>query len=86
MKNTTRNIFWMVLLITMTLVVCNAASACPMCKESIMTARNDLQRVGKGSLSGGFTYSIYLMLLGLFATLGMVSFNLMRAVRPPKKK
>ena len=63
------------------LVIVGAASACPMCKDSLATAKNDLQKVGGASVGGGFNHSIYAMLGGFFAALGIVAFNLFRGGR-----
>ena len=43
------------------------ALACPMCKDSI--PNSDAQQAG--SLPGGFNFSVYYMLIGLFVTLGI---------------
>ena len=52
------------------------ASACPMCKDSI--PNSDAQQAG--SLPGGFNTSVYLMLIGFFACLGIMSFVITRGV------
>jgi hypothetical protein len=54
-----------------------AAQACPMCKDSV--PNSDSQ-----SASGvpvGLNTSVYMMLGGLFATLGLVSFVIVKGVR-----
>jgi len=53
-----------------------AALACPMCKDSI--PNSDAQAaVG---LPGGFNTSVYLMLIGFFACLGIMSFVITKGV------
>jgi hypothetical protein len=63
------------------LLIVGAASACPMCKDSLASAKNDMQKVGGGSVGGGFNNSIYAMLGGFFGALGIVAFNLFRGGR-----
>jgi len=65
----------------------SAASACPMCKDSI--AHSDAQAAG--ALPSGFNYSVYYMLAGLFLTIGLVSTTIVKGIRstsveiPPKQ-
>jgi hypothetical protein len=54
-----------------------AAVACPMCKESI--PNSDAERAA--SLPGGFNVSIYLMLVGLFSVIGLMSFVIAKGVK-----
>lgn len=69
------------LVLAMTLLIVSAASACPMCKDSLATAKNDLQNTGGGSVGGGFNNSIYMMLFGFLGAVGLVTFNLVRGIR-----
>ena len=69
------------LVLTITLLIVGAASACPMCKDSLATAKNDMQNTGGNSVGGGFNNSIYAMLLGFFAAVSLVTFNLVRGIR-----
>ena len=62
-------------------VVAGAAMACPMCKDSLATAKNDMQSTGGASVGGGFNKSIYTMLLGFFGAVGVVTVNLVRAIK-----
>jgi hypothetical protein len=55
------------------------ASACPMCKDSI--PNGDTNAAQAGSLPGGFNTSIYFLLLGLFATIGLMSIGLVKGIR-----
>jgi hypothetical protein len=57
------------------------AFACPMCKDTVTTAKNDLDQAGAASLGGGFNHSIYVMFAGLMTALSIVGFNLMKAIR-----
>jgi hypothetical protein len=66
------------------LFVCSIASACPMCKDSI--PNGDTNANQDGSLPGGFNNSVYFILLGLFATIGLVSFNLIKSIRNTDKR
>jgi hypothetical protein len=69
---------WMPLLtVVLVLTLVGLASACPMCKDSI--PNSDAQEMG--SLPGGFNSSVYLMLGGFFAVLGLVGFNLWRGTK-----
>ena len=53
------------------------AEACPMCKESI--PNSDAQQAS--SLPGGFNASIYYMLVGLFAVMGLMGFVITKGIR-----
>lgn len=50
-----------------------AASACPMCKDSV--ANTD------GNVAAGFNNSIYFMLLGFFGCLGLVARTIIKGIR-----
>ena len=54
------------------------ASACPMCKDSIPNGETAAQA---GSLPGGFNTSVYVLLLGLFATIGLMTLGIVKGVR-----
>ena len=54
-----------------------AALACPMCGDSIPSS----DAAQAGSLPGGFNDSVYLMLFGFLACLGMMVTTIVRAVR-----
>ena len=58
-----------------------AAWACPMCKDSIASAKNDLEQTAGGSVAGAFNTSIYTLLVGFFGALGLVGFHLVRGIR-----
>lgn len=66
-----------IIAITLILLPAGLATACPMCKDSIPNsdARNP------ESLPGGFNTSVYYMLGGLFATIGLVSNVITKGVR-----
>lgn len=68
------------------LAVTTAASACPMCKDSVPNPESEAATNGSmgaptSGLPGGFNTSVYMMLLSLFATLGFVSFMIVKNVR-----
>ena len=73
------------------LLLATAVSACPMCKDSLAKAPTDSVHgggnvgngffTGGGSVGGGFNNSIYMMLAGFFGAVGVVTFNLVRAIR-----
>lgn len=50
-----------------------AASACPMCKDSTGTSEAGVTR--------GFGHSVYLMFGGFFTALGIIGWNLSKAIR-----
>ncbi|MGB7157998.1 MAG: hypothetical protein WBD40_08015 [Tepidisphaeraceae bacterium] len=62
----------------LTVAFATAAMACPNCKDSIPTAADGSST---GGLPSGFNTSIYVMLLGLFAVIGMVAFTIVKGVR-----
>lgn len=65
------------------------ASACPGCKDSI---GNDAATTGGGDgttssgLPSGFNTSVYLMLGGLFGTMGLVGWVVVRGIRTPSSR
>jgi hypothetical protein len=61
----------------LTLALCGVAAACPLCKDAIPSS--DAQ--APGSLPGGFNYSIYIMLTGLFAVIAGFGFFVVKAIR-----
>ena len=61
----------------LTLALTTAAWACPLCKDSVPSS--DAQ--APGGVPGGFNTTIYLMLGGLFAVIGMVTMTLVRGAR-----
>ena len=65
------------LTIVLTLALCGVAAACPLCKDSIPSS--DAQAAG--ALPGGFNYSIYVMLPGLFAVIGGFGFFVVKTIR-----
>jgi hypothetical protein len=66
-----------ILVTLLTLVLTTAATACPMCKDSI--PNSDTQ--GFVSVPSGFNSTIYLMLAGLFAVIGLITTTLVRGAR-----
>jgi hypothetical protein len=62
------------------------AAACPMCKESVEnpdgTAGPEDPAMASG-LPGGFNKSVYLMLGGLFGTMGLVGWVVVKGIRTP---
>ena len=57
-----------------------AASACPMCKDSIADSAGN----GVGPAAGlpsGFNVSVYLMLVGLFCVMGLVGGIIVKGIR-----
>lgn len=83
-KNTMKRftpIVTLLFVLAICLLIVSAASACPMCKDSLATAKNDMQNTGGGSVGGGFNNSIYTMLVGFFGAVGLVTFNLVRGIR-----
>ena len=53
------------------------AAACPMCKDSI--PNSDAQQAA--GLPGGFNFSVYYMLVGLFVTIGISTTVIVKGVR-----
>jgi hypothetical protein len=66
-----------ILTLAMILLPVAAAVACPMCKESI--PNSDAEQAA--SLPSGFNFSIYYMLVGLFAVIGLMSFVITKGIR-----
>lgn len=58
-------------------LLCGAAVACPSCKDSI--ANTDAQTAN--SVGAGFNASIYVMLGGFFAALGIVVRTIVKGMR-----
>src|SRR5687768_10428615 len=64
-----------------------AASACPMCKDSVpnkegeSTPLRDSYDSGGQNISGGINASVYVMLGTLFATMGLVSTVIIKGLR-----
>ena len=57
-----------------------------MCKESVNNASSDTVHgggffAGGGTVFGGFKNSIYVMLIGFFSAVGLITFNLVRAIK-----
>ena len=57
----------------LSLAIAGLAHACPMCKDSTGTSEANVTR--------GFGHSVYIMLGGLFGTLGLITWNLVRGIR-----
>jgi len=60
-------------------LACDFASACPMCKDSIPNGETNAAQAG--SLPGGFNTSVYILLLGLFGTIGLMTVGLVKGIR-----
>jgi hypothetical protein len=72
--------------VLLVLALVGFAAACPMCKDSLANTKADgdnasLFAGGGFGVSGGFNTSIYAMILGFFTALGVVVFNIVRAIR-----
>ena len=65
-------------ILTLSFLACSIVSACPMCKDSIPNGETAAQA---GSLPGGFNTSVYILLVGLFATIGLMTLGLVRGIR-----
>ena len=65
-------------IVAVSMFACSIVSACPMCKDSIPNGETAAQA---GSLPGGFNTSVYILLLGLFATIGLMTLGIVRGVR-----
>ena len=83
---------WTTLLVAASLltagVFATPASACPGCKDSIggdNGATNGTEGAS-ASLPGGFNTSVYLMLGGLFGTMGLVGWVVVKGVRTPSSR
>src|SRR3954467_6205130 len=75
---------WMhALSLAFALAACGLASACPMCKDSIPNGESAMQA---GSLPGGFNTSVYFLLIGLFATIGLMTLGIVRGVRSTNQR
>jgi hypothetical protein len=64
--------------VLLVLAFAGAALACPNCKDSIA---NGADGSSSGGLPAGFNYSIYFMLLGLFAVIGFVGFTIVKGIK-----
>jgi hypothetical protein len=75
----------MTVVLTALLLPAAAARACPMCKDTISetaTAQPQDRTAGpQSSLPGGFNFSIYYMLGGLFCTIGLVAGVITKGIR-----
>ena len=58
------------------------AVACPMCKDSIPNSDAD----SAAGLPGGFNYSVYYMLLSLFAVMGLIGFVIVKGIRSTNRR
>lgn len=76
-----KSVWSLLLVVVVVAAFAGAAWACPMCKDSIASAKNDLEQTAGGSVAGAFNTSIYTLLLGFFGALGLVSFQLVRGIR-----
>jgi hypothetical protein len=72
---------WIVMM-AMIVVPAVVAVACPMCKDSI--PNSDAEQAG--SLPGGFNASIYYMLAGLFAVMGLMGFVITKGIRSTDRR
>jgi hypothetical protein len=75
-----------ILAIALLLTLAATSFACPMCKDSITdTANAAKQEYGSGGpeagLPGGFNFSVYYMLIGLFCTIGLVAGIITKGIR-----
>jgi hypothetical protein len=70
-----------ILTLVFALCLASLAHACPLCRDTAATVKNDLDQTGAASLGGGFNHSIYFMFTGLLAALGIVAFNLTKGIR-----
>lgn len=69
---------WTLLLsVLLVLAWAGALLACPMCKDSI-PATDAQEPTG---VPAGFNYSVYTLLLGVFAVMGMVGFVVVKGIR-----
>jgi hypothetical protein len=72
----------------LSVALASAASACPMCKDSVSNKEgdgksglHDSYTTGGQNISGGINTSVYVMLGTLFGVLGMVSTVIVKGVR-----
>src|SRR5882724_4017147 len=66
-------------IIFLSFLACSIASACPMCKDSIPNGETNAAQAG--SLPGGFNTSVYILLVGLFVTIGLTTLGLVKGIR-----
>lgn len=70
----------------------SAASACPMCKDSVPNqegaagALHDSYDSGGRNISGGMNASVYVMLATLFGAIGLVSTVLVKGARSSSQR
>lgn len=69
-----KHVLWSLLVL---LLLASIATACPMCKDSIPNSDAE-QATG---LPSGFNFSIYYMLFGLFATMGLIAMVVTKGIR-----
>ena len=83
-----------ILAIALLLALSAPAFACPMCKDSVgnddatataATGPGGSMGGPASGLPGGFNTSVYIMLLGLFGTMGLVGWTVVKGIRggPP---
>ena len=68
---------WLAIL---SIFACGIVSACPMCKDSIPNGETSSPAQG-GFLPGGFNLSVYVLLGGLFCTIGFIAVGLVKGIR-----
>jgi hypothetical protein len=73
----------LLLALSLTFSLAPIASACPLCKDSILEAEDGAESDhDPDRLSAGYNYSIYFMLLVPFTLCGAVGFLIYRTTRP----
>lgn len=68
--------------VVISLAYASIALACPMCKDSIPNSDAD----SAAGLPGGFNYSVYYMLLSLFAVMGFIGVVIVKNIRSTNRK
>jgi hypothetical protein len=69
---------WMMnLALVLVLLLASVGDACPMCKDSIPD--NDATQAA--GVPGGFNFSVYYMLVSVFAMMGFVGFIIVKGIR-----
>ena len=77
-----RKLFAPIVACALLLGIAGVAGACPGCKDSVAEGTVDGGPGGPTpGLPAGFNYSIYTMLIGFFAVLGMVTGIVVKGVR-----
>lgn len=66
-----------ILVVVLMVALASVAHACPFCKDSI--PNSDAQQAG--GVPSGFNNTIYVMLVGMVAVLGMITFTLVKGAR-----